>query len=78
MAAAAVLAGDFGRAADIAAENAWRPDAAELRLRSAEALVAEGRRAEADVQLAEALAFFRSVGATRIVRRAEALLAATA
>jgi tetratricopeptide (TPR) repeat protein len=78
MAASAVLAGDFARAADIAAENAWRPDAAELRLRSAEALVAQGRRAEADVQLAEALAFFRSVGATRFVRQGEALLAATA
>jgi class 3 adenylate cyclase/tetratricopeptide (TPR) repeat protein len=77
-AAAAVLEGDFLRAAEIAAEHGLRVDEAELRLRAAEALVAEGRRAEADVQLRRALAFFRSVGATRYVREGEALLAATA
>jgi hypothetical protein len=49
-----------------------------MRLCAAEQLVAEGRRAEADEQLAQALAFYRSVGATRHVREAEALLAATA
>ena len=40
--------------------------------------VADGRRAEADVQLQKALAFYRSVGATRYIREGEALLAATA
>ena len=49
-----------------------------MRLRAAESLVAQGRRAEADVQLQKALAFYRSVGATRFIREGEALLAATA
>ena len=48
------------------------------RLRAAEQLVGEGRRAEADEQLGPALAFYRSVGATRYVREGEALLAASA
>jgi hypothetical protein len=52
--------------------------AAEARLRAAEALTAEGRSAEAQVQLEQALAFYRSVGATAYVRRAEALLRASA
>ncbi len=45
---------------------------------AAKALVAQGRRPEADAQLAKALAFYRSVGAKRYLREAEALLAATA
>ena len=49
-----------------------------MRLRAAESLVAQGRRAEADVQLQKARAFYRSVGATRFIREGEALLAATA
>jgi hypothetical protein len=48
------------------------------RLRAAEQLVVEGRRAEADDQLGPALGFYRSVGATRYVREGEALLAASA
>jgi class 3 adenylate cyclase/tetratricopeptide (TPR) repeat protein len=76
--ATAVLEGDFGRAADISAEDGWLVEEAELRLRAAEALVAAGRRAEADVQLAKALDFFRSVRATRYIREGEALRAATA
>jgi hypothetical protein len=52
------------------------PDEALARLRAADKLVADGRRAEADEQLGRALAFFRSVGATVYVREAEALLAA--
>ncbi|MGH3133634.1 MAG: hypothetical protein ACRDNY_07830, partial [Gaiellaceae bacterium] len=77
-AAAAVLVGEFERAADIAAEHAWRVDEAELRLRAAEALLEAGRRPEADVQLQKALGFYRSVGATRYIREGERLLAATA
>ena len=46
------------------------------RLRAAEQLIAEGRRAEADEQLQRSLAFWRSVGATRYIREGEALLAA--
>jgi class 3 adenylate cyclase len=76
--AAAVFEGDFERAAEISADYGWRVEEAELRLRAAEALVAAGRRAEADVQLAKALDFYRSVRATRYIREGEALLAATA
>ncbi len=77
-AAIAALDGDFVGAADIAGEDGLVVDEAELRLRAAQVLVAEGRRAEADVQLQRALAFYRSVGATRYAREAEALLAASA
>ena len=38
----------------------------------------QNRRPEADVQLQRALAFYRSVGATRYIRQAEGLLAASA
>ena len=54
------------------------PSEAEARLLGAEALLAGGRRGEGEEQLARALAFFRSVGATADVRRGEELLAATA
>jgi class 3 adenylate cyclase/tetratricopeptide (TPR) repeat protein len=76
--ATSILDGDLVAAAEIQAEEGWRVGEAELRLRAAESLVAQGRRAEADVQLRQALAFYRSVGATRYVREGEALLAATA
>jgi hypothetical protein len=50
-------------------------DASFARLQAAEQLAEAGRRAEADDQLSRALAFFRSVGATRYMREAERLLA---
>jgi class 3 adenylate cyclase len=56
----------------------YRVEEAHVRLRAAEELAAVGRRAEADEQLRQALAFFRSVGAGRYVRAGEALLAASA
>jgi class 3 adenylate cyclase/tetratricopeptide (TPR) repeat protein len=77
-AAAAVVDGELERAADMLGEMGDLPSEAKVRLRAAAALVASGRRAEADEQLGRALAFFRSVGATRYVREGEALLAATA
>ena len=49
---------------------------ARARLRAAGHLVLAERRADADEQLRKALAFWRSVGATRYVREGEALLAA--
>jgi hypothetical protein len=52
-----------------------RVDEALARLRAAELL---GRGSEADVQLQKALAFWRSVGATRYIREGETLLAASA
>lgn len=77
-AARSILAGELEQAADALEEIGDRSGEADVRLRAAAALAAAGRRAEADVQLAKALAFYRSVGATRYVREAEALLAATA
>jgi class 3 adenylate cyclase/tetratricopeptide (TPR) repeat protein len=77
-AAQAVAAGDFRQAADVMAGMGSVPFEMFYRLRAAEALVAEGRRAEADEQLRPALAFYRGVGATRYVREGEALLAASA
>ena len=78
VAAAAICAGDFRRAADVAQEIGFRPGEAYARLRAARQLVEEGRRAEADVQLRRSLAFWREVGAKRYVREGEALLAASA
>jgi tetratricopeptide (TPR) repeat protein len=76
-AAVACASGDFRGAADVYAGIGALPDEASARLRAAEVLVREGRRGEADVELKQALAFWRSVGATAYVREAEALLAAT-
>ena len=47
--------------------------AAQARLAAARAFVEAGRRAEADAELKRALAFWRSVEATRYVREAESL-----
>ncbi|MBA2383375.1 MAG: hypothetical protein H0V68_01745 [Actinobacteria bacterium] len=77
-AATALLEGELEDAAQRLEELGDQPFGAAVRVRAAATLLAAGRRAEADLQLAEALAFYRSVGATRYVREAEALLAATA
>jgi hypothetical protein len=77
-AARAILEGDLSTAADLLAEIGAATAEAFYRLRNAEELVRLGRRAEADQELARALAFYRSVGATRHVREGEALLAASA
>jgi tetratricopeptide (TPR) repeat protein len=74
----AVLAGDLPAAADLLGGLGAHSQEAFLRLRAAEQLVGEGRRAEADEQLNLALAFYRSVGATRHLREGESLLAASA
>jgi len=70
--------GDFDRAIEIYEEMGSVADVALVHLRAAQAYVAAGRRAEADGHLQRALAFYRSVGATRFVREAEKLLAASA
>jgi tetratricopeptide (TPR) repeat protein len=77
-AARATAVGDFTTAADIVEAIGAAPQEALFRLWAAEQSVDEGRRAEADEQLRRALAFDRSVGATRYVREGEALLAASA
>jgi tetratricopeptide (TPR) repeat protein len=70
--------GEFVAAADLLGQIGTKPDEADARLRAAELLFAEGRRAEADEQLGRALAFYSSVGAARYVRECEALLAESA
>jgi class 3 adenylate cyclase/tetratricopeptide (TPR) repeat protein len=72
----AIAGGDLVAAAEIYRDIGALPWEAEVRLRAAKQLVADGRRSEADEQLARALAFYRSVGATRYIREGEALLAA--
>jgi tetratricopeptide (TPR) repeat protein len=74
----AILDRDFEAAADVLHEMGALEFEAEARLRAAERLVPEGRRAEADDQLQRSLAFWRSVGATRYIAEGEALLAASA
>ena len=74
-AATAYLSRDFGRAADVYAGLGALPEEAYARLRGAEAFVRDGHRAEADAELARALQFWRSVGATAHVREGEGLLA---
>jgi class 3 adenylate cyclase len=74
----ALLRGDLTIAADLYHEVGALPEEAFLRLRAARDLAAEGRRAEADEQLDLALAFWRSVGATRYVAEADALRAQAA
>ncbi len=71
-----LLSGRTVEAADAYLHVSGACDEAAVRMLAAEQFVAEGRRAEADVQLQRALAFYRAVGASRIVRRAETLLAA--
>jgi class 3 adenylate cyclase/tetratricopeptide (TPR) repeat protein len=70
-----VYRGKTAAAADLYERIGTDEEAAATRLLAAEQLVGEGRRAEADVQLHKALAFYRAAGATRIVRDAERLLA---
>ena len=72
------VAGRRVEAADVIAASGSLADEAYARRRAAEVLVAEGRRAEADVQLGASLAFFRGVGATRFVCAGEHLLPASA
>jgi tetratricopeptide (TPR) repeat protein len=76
--ARAIGRGDFVRAAGVLAAIGSRPDEAYARLLAAETLLAEGRRSEADEELAQALEFFRSVRATRYVAQGERLAASSA
>jgi len=67
---------DFESVVERSEQDGRLTTAARARLRAAERLISEGRRAEADIHLQKALAFYRSVGATRYIREGEALLAA--
>jgi class 3 adenylate cyclase/tetratricopeptide (TPR) repeat protein len=77
-AAVAYAEGDLGRAAEILSDIGARPEEARVRLSAAAQHVAAGRRAEAEPELRQSLAFWRSVGAAAFVREGEALLAASA
>jgi predicted ATPase/class 3 adenylate cyclase len=77
-AARALAASDYAGAADQFGAMGVTTYEARARLRAVRDLVAAGRRSEADVQLGRALAFYRSVGATRYIKEGEALLAASA
>jgi class 3 adenylate cyclase/tetratricopeptide (TPR) repeat protein len=74
----AYASGDPVTAADVCAEMGLPTEEAQDRLAAARLLLTQGRRAEADEQLRRALAFYRSVGASRYVREGESLLAASA
>ena len=74
-AARAAVRGDYPEAAEQFARMGTRPHEAYAHLRTAETLVADGRRTEAELHLGQALAFFRRVKATRYIRAAEGLLA---
>ncbi|MCE3287188.1 MAG: adenylyl cyclase class-3/4/guanylyl cyclase [Gaiellaceae bacterium] len=73
-AATAIVRGDVVHAAEILHEIGDAELESTVRLRAARRLVAEGRGAEADEQVQQALAFYRSVDATRYIRQAEKLL----
>ena len=77
-AARALADEDFRRAIEVYERAGAVPDVAAVQLYAARKLVDAGRRREADLYLAPALSFYRSVGATRRVRQGEALLAASA
>jgi tetratricopeptide (TPR) repeat protein len=67
------LTGNLEGAADIYARIGSRPDEAYARLRAAEQLATDGDPSRADAQRKKALEFYRSVGAARYVREAEAI-----
>jgi class 3 adenylate cyclase/tetratricopeptide (TPR) repeat protein len=71
-----VLSGDYVAAAELFGQMPTLPHEAYARLRAAQKLVAEGRDIEGDEQLDRAVDFFRSVGATRYLREAEAIRSA--
>jgi hypothetical protein len=74
----AVAEGRFAEAAASYGRFGARATEAWARLLAAEAFTAEGRRREADEQLASALEFFRAARATPFVQRGEALLGPSA
>jgi class 3 adenylate cyclase/tetratricopeptide (TPR) repeat protein len=74
----AVLDGRWPDAAREYAEMGAAPFAALADLRAAESYADAGRRVEANEHLSRSLQFWRSIGASRFVREAEALLAKSA
>jgi class 3 adenylate cyclase/tetratricopeptide (TPR) repeat protein len=77
-AARATAERDFVEAAEIYGRMGAASDEAEARVHAAAQLMESGDRRGSEAQLAQAIGFYRTVRATRQIRRAEALLAATA
>lgn len=73
-AARAFAAGDLRQAADVCRAMGAVTEEARDRLRLAGSLISLNRRAGADIELQRVLDFYESVGATRFIREAEALL----
>jgi class 3 adenylate cyclase/tetratricopeptide (TPR) repeat protein len=71
-------AGDRAGAADRFEEIGSAPDEAYARVKEAEHLIADGRRAEAEPFLSRGLELYRRMGATAFIREAEKLLAPSA
>jgi class 3 adenylate cyclase/tetratricopeptide (TPR) repeat protein len=72
----AALDADYAQAADVLDTIGEKSMQAEVRLRAARSLLADGRLGEAEAQLERARAFWRSVGATAYLREADEMLAA--
>jgi DNA-binding SARP family transcriptional activator/class 3 adenylate cyclase/tetratricopeptide (TPR) repeat protein len=70
----ALVAGDARLAASVYERIGTRPDAAAAHLEAARELLAAGRSAEAKVELAAAMAFYREVGASADLHHAEELV----
>jgi tetratricopeptide (TPR) repeat protein len=77
-AARALVAGELEAALDVYRTAETVPDVALLHRLIAERAVQQGRPAEAAGHLGEALAIYRSLGATRCIQQAERLLPASA
>jgi len=73
-----ILDGQFEQVAETFDEIGSVPDESEARRRAGQALLAEGRRAEAGEQFECALGFYRAVGATRYASQCEQYFADTA
>jgi DNA-binding SARP family transcriptional activator/predicted ATPase len=73
IAARTIIDGKLVEAADLLTQMGRMAAAARVRLSGAEKLIEAGYHAEAREQLDKALAFYRSVRATRYIRQAEAL-----
>ena len=74
----ALLDGAFATAAQIYAEVGYSSIEAEIRMLAAEDLIESGHRAEGEVELQKAIAFYRTVGASFYINRCEQLLARSA
>jgi class 3 adenylate cyclase/tetratricopeptide (TPR) repeat protein len=73
-AAAAYVGDEPARAADLLAEIGALPEEADARVSAARAALADGRRAEAESHVAQAVQFYRRVGAVSYCSAAEAVL----